>query len=131
MGDFDHRQTRSVDQPMGACLLLRREAIGQTGLMDERFKMFFNDVDLCRRLRAAGWDVVFFPDARVIHDAGSHVRRNRYRMILTSHKDCLRYFRKVRRGPLDELNSVLLGCALFLSLVPRFLIGCLRRRSTL
>lgn len=131
MGDFDHRQTRSVDQPMGACLLLRREAIGQVGLMDERFVMFFNDVDLCRRLRAAGWDVVFFPDARVIHDAGSHVRRNRYRMILTSHKDCLRYFRKVRRGPLDELNSVLLGCALFLSLVPRFLIGCLRRRSTL
>ena len=121
MGDFDHRQTRPVNQPMGACLLLRREALDRVGLMDERFEMFFNDVDLCRRLVSAGWDIIFFPPARVVHDAGSHVRRARYRMILTSHKDCLRYFRKVRRGPMDEINSILLGCGLFLSLVPRLL----------
>jgi len=127
MGDFDHRETRPVDQPMGACLLLRREALDRVGLMDERFEMFFNDVDLCRRLTAAGWKIVFFPLARVVHDAGSHVRRVRYRMILTSHKDCLRYFRKVRRGLLDELDSVLLGLGLLISFVPRVLLSFLRR----
>jgi GT2 family glycosyltransferase len=130
MGSFDHREIRTVDQPMGACLLLRREALDQIGLMDERFTMFFNDVDLCRRLSSVGWDIVFLPQARVIHDAGSHVRRARYRMILTSHQDCLRYFRKIRCGPLDELNSVLLGCGLYLSLAPRFLFTFLRRLLT-
>jgi len=130
MGSFDHEEIRSVDQPMGACLLLRREALDQVGFMDERFEMFFNDVDLCRRLASAGWDIVFFPLARVVHDAGSHVRRARYRMLLTSHKDCLRYFRKIRRDPLDELNSVLLGLGLFLALGPRFLLSFLHRLLT-
>ena len=128
MGSFDHREIRSVDQPMGACLLLRREALDAVGFMDERFEMFFNDVDLCRRLASAGWDIIFFPQAQVVHDAGSHVRRERYRMILTSHRDCLSYFRKVRRGPLDGLFLVLLRSGLFISIAPRFLYGFLHRR---
>jgi GT2 family glycosyltransferase len=126
MGFFDHQQIRSVDQPMGACLLLRHTALREVGLLDERFEMFFNDVDLCRRLSSSGWGIVFFPGARVIHDAGSHVRRAYHRMIIASHKDCFRYFRKYHRGLLDELNLLILGCGLSISLPPRLLMSFLR-----
>lgn len=127
MGSFDHQRTRSVDQPMGACLLLRRPALEEVGSLDERFEMFFNDVDLCRRLSSSGWDIIFFAGVRVTHDAGSHVRRAHGRMIITSHKDCIRYFRKYRHGLLDELNSIVLGCGLYISLPPRLLISFLLR----
>lgn len=53
----------------GACLLLRLEALRQVGLFDERFFLFYEDTDLCARLRAAGWEVAVCPGARILHDA--------------------------------------------------------------
>jgi GT2 family glycosyltransferase len=126
MGYFDHNHLRSVDQPMGACLFLRGSALHQIGLLDERFGMFFSDVDLCRRLKLEDWDIVFYPTARVVHDAGSHVRRARGRMIVTSHQDCYRYFRKYRRSASDHLSCWLLGCGLILALPPRLLLSAIR-----
>src|ERR1700722_13610608 len=65
-----HDQLREVDQLMGAALLLRRAALEQVGTFDERFFMYFEEVDLCLRLRDAGWKVLFVPAAKVIHHGG-------------------------------------------------------------
>jgi GT2 family glycosyltransferase len=65
-----------VDQPAAACLMVKREAVAALGGMDERFfPAWFEDVDLCRRLRSAGWRLLFVPDARVIHEGGLAMRR--------------------------------------------------------
>lgn len=53
-----------------ACALLRREVIEQIGLLDEGYFMYFEDVDYCRRARAAGFKVLFWPDAEVVHLRG-------------------------------------------------------------
>jgi N-acetylglucosaminyl-diphospho-decaprenol L-rhamnosyltransferase len=58
---------RSVDWVMGAALLLRREALDGVGLFDESFFIYFEEVDLCLRLRKAGWDVCYFPGVSVVH----------------------------------------------------------------
>lgn len=60
-------RTRPVDWVMGAALLLRREAVETVGLFDEAFFIYFEEVDLCLRLRRAGWDVRFFPAVSVVH----------------------------------------------------------------
>ena len=121
MGYFDHRQLRTVDQPMGACLLLRRSVLQEIGFMDDQFEMFFSDVDLCRRVRQAGWKIIFLPLAQVIHRMGASVRRTRGRMVMISHGDCYRYFKKYRRQLLDYPASWALGFGLLLSLPFRFL----------
>lgn len=91
--DFDHEQTREVDQPPGACLLLRREALEEVGLLDEDLFLFFNDVDLCLRLRRAGWGIRFVADARVRHEVGASTRQFDD-FIVTWHRNRLRYYRK-------------------------------------
>jgi GT2 family glycosyltransferase len=53
-----------------ACVLVRREVIEAAGLLDEGFFMYFEDVDYCRRARAAGWKVLYWPQAKVIHLLG-------------------------------------------------------------
>jgi N-acetylglucosaminyl-diphospho-decaprenol L-rhamnosyltransferase len=58
---------RAVDWVMGAALVLRREALEQVGLFDEDFFLYSEEVDLQFRLRQAGWDVHYFPDATVVH----------------------------------------------------------------
>lgn len=61
-----------------ACVLIRDEVFQQIGLMDERYFMFFEDVEYCHRARKAGWTIVNIPEARVVHLRGgsSPVKEN-------------------------------------------------------
>ena len=67
MQDFDHRSSRPVDWVLGGCLLVRRSAMDRTGPMDERFFLYFEDVDWCYRMWQAGFEVLYTPDARFVH----------------------------------------------------------------
>jgi hypothetical protein len=67
MRDWDHEETRDVDWCLGACVLVRREAVQDVGMMDERFFMYFEDVDWCYRMHQRGWRVVYHPQSRMIH----------------------------------------------------------------
>ncbi len=67
MADWDHASVREVDWLIGACLLVRRQAIDRVGLMDERFFMYFEDVDWCYRMRQAGCKVFYLPSAEMMH----------------------------------------------------------------
>lgn len=60
----------------GACLLVRRADLEAVGLLDERYFMYTEDVDLCVRLRARGRTVIFVPDAEVVHLRGRSAGRN-------------------------------------------------------
>jgi hypothetical protein len=67
MLDWDHATLREVDWLIGACLLVRRAAVDDVGPMDERFFLYFEDVDWCARMRARGWQVLYVPEAVMLH----------------------------------------------------------------
>lgn len=67
MLDWDHESEREVDWMLGACLMVRKEAITDVGLMDERFFMYFEDVDWCYRMKQHGWRVIYVADAPMRH----------------------------------------------------------------
>lgn len=60
-----------IEQPPAACLMLRRSVLETEGLFDERFPIFYNDVDLCRRLQDAGHRLFLLPKAEVMHHGGA------------------------------------------------------------
>jgi GT2 family glycosyltransferase len=101
MSWWDQSDERTVDQPMASALMLRTAALEEVGSLDESFPMFFNDVDLCRRLWDAGWQVWFVPEARMIHHVGGSTRQVRRQMIAESHRSLLRYYEKHYRGRLN------------------------------
>ncbi|WP_019570031.1 glycosyltransferase family 2 protein [Thioalkalivibrio sp. ALE11] len=70
MGDWDHRETRTVDQVMGAFFFVRRSVFDQLGGFDERFFMYFEEVDFSYRARNAGWRSVYLAGARAFHFGG-------------------------------------------------------------
>jgi len=61
---------QDVDWITGAAMLTRREAFAHVGGMDEGFFMYSEELDWCRRMREAGWRVVYFPEARIVHHEG-------------------------------------------------------------
>jgi GT2 family glycosyltransferase len=95
MGWWNYRDERQVEQPMASSFLLRRAAIGTSGgLFDENFPIFFNDVDLCWRLKLAGWEIWFTPNARVKHWGGGATSQIRPTMIRESHASLRRFYEK-------------------------------------
>jgi len=84
-GGFDHDEVRVSDFVMGACMLVRREAIDEVGLLDEDFFLFSEETDWCFRFRQAGWEVVFFPGAECVHVGGAAHGGRLYRENLRGH----------------------------------------------
>lgn len=94
MGWWNMRDARPVEQPMASSLLLRRSVILKCGgLFDERFPIFFNDVDLCRRVVDGGWRIWFEPASRVLHWGGASTSQARAQMIRESHASLEKYLR--------------------------------------
>jgi GT2 family glycosyltransferase len=67
-GESKNRETGWLS---AACLLCCRSAFEEAGGFDERFFLYFEDIDLCRRMRASGWRLLFVPRARVFHKGGA------------------------------------------------------------
>lgn len=93
MRDFDHLGVRDVEQPPGAALLLRRELWERLGGMDPELWLFFNDVDLCRRLVALGYRIAYLGDVAILHHEGASTRQiQRFGAIW--HRNRMAYYRK-------------------------------------
>jgi N-acetylglucosaminyl-diphospho-decaprenol L-rhamnosyltransferase len=64
---WDHNTERDVHWIQGSSMLVRRTAIDEVGMMDERFFMYMEDMDWCRRFWDNGWRVVYYPEAEMVH----------------------------------------------------------------
>ncbi len=100
-----------TDQPIEpgwvgfACVLIRREVFQAVGLLDDGYFMYFEDVDYCRRARQAGWKILYWPHAKVVHLHGrssqvTHAQGRRRRAPRYYYEARARYFAKFygRRG---------------------------------
>ena len=74
--DWRTTQIQAVDWVSGACLLVRRTVIDQVGGLDENIFMYFEDADWCRRIRQAGWQVMFNPQIEIVHLGGQSLKQN-------------------------------------------------------
>ncbi len=95
---WNYADEREVDQPMASCLMLRRQTLDEVGRFDPQFPIFFGDVDLCLRIKQAGWEIWFTPEAQMMHYGGASTRQVRRAMIVESHESFVRFYEKHYRG---------------------------------
>lgn len=102
-----------VDWVMGAAMLIRRSAFAAVGGFDERFFLYWEDADLCRRLRARGFSVRYTPGAHVVHSGGVSAGTDRAGAIRAFHRSAYVYYSThvapSRWSPLRPVARVALG----------------------
>ena len=98
MLDWNHDDERQVDQPEGACLMIKREVLDQVGNLDEGYFMLFEEVDWCFRVKKAGWEIWFTPSAQIVHHYGQSIKQVKVPMILSSHRGLYSFWHKHYRG---------------------------------
>ncbi len=126
---WDQRRAHPVEVAQGACLMIRMAALEEVGTLDENYFMYTEEVDLCYRLKRAGWGVFWVPGARVLHHGGQSTRQVSAEMFLRLYESKIRFFRKHH----GESGALAYKAVLILASVPRVLLaplqGLVRRRE--
>jgi GT2 family glycosyltransferase len=94
--NWDATVAHAVEVIQGNCLLIRRKALSDVGVLDEAFFMFTEEVDLCYRLLQRGWSVYWVPMARIVHYGGQSTRQALKEMFIELHRSKVVFFRKTR-----------------------------------
>ena len=85
---------RPVDHPLGAAMMLKREALAEVGPLDESFFMYCEEVDWCLRAKRLGWQIYQLPAARIIHHAGQSAKQMPDEMLVQLHRSRYHLFQK-------------------------------------
>ncbi len=83
-----------VESVIGACLMIRNEAVRQIGKLDEDYFFFLEETDWCYRMRKAGWRVMHVPDARVVHLGGESKKKAPWQSQIEYCRSLYLYFKK-------------------------------------
>lgn len=124
---FDHDSIHGVDVLPGCFLMVRREAIAKVGLLDEKYFFYGEDKDWCKRMKAEGWDVIFFPHSAVIHYAGKSSGKTPVKFLIESLRSNSYYWekhhgkfkKKLYLGMMLLLHSIRLGNSLVMYIVKK------------
>jgi GT2 family glycosyltransferase len=129
LADINRDEVSKVDWVSGSCMLIRRVALIDTGLMDEKYFMYVEDTDLCYQMWKKGWKVYYFPESEILHHVGGSTKNNALSGAVTSsirmQKSVLYFFwknyRKTLKVLLLPLLLMLLGIRIFLTFIKNLL----------
>lgn len=113
-----------VEVIKGACLLLRRDALDQVGLLDDRYFMYTEEMDLCYRLLEAGWELWWVPQAEIVHYGEASSRQIAEEMYIQLYRSKAQFHRKF--GGTRRVNRFKRWLAL--AYWPRWMIAALISR---
>jgi GT2 family glycosyltransferase len=113
----DYKEPIEIDSAIGACLIVRKDAIDEVGMFDERYFFFFEETDWAREMRSKGWKIYHVPAAQIYHLQGQSIGRDVYSRV-EFYRSRYQYFRKWNSGPM----YMLLSCAVFIRLIMNWLL---------
>jgi N-acetylglucosaminyl-diphospho-decaprenol L-rhamnosyltransferase len=94
MARWETHSYRKVDILLGACLMMRKEALDEVGLLSEDYFMYTEEVDLCFRLGQRGWEIYWIPEAEIIHYGGQSTSQVSRQMFIHLYQSKLLFFKK-------------------------------------
>ncbi len=117
--DWDMLTPRPVEVIKGACLLLRRTALQQVGLLDEQYYIYTEEVDLCYRLLQSGWELWWVPPALVKHYGQASSVQMAEAMYVQLYRSKIQFYRKFGGASRADLFKTLLR----LAYLPRLVVA--------
>lgn len=123
---WDYDDIREVETVCGCYSLVRKEAINQAGVMDQKYFMYGDDPDWCYRINKAGWKIMFTPGASIIHYGGQTTKQKKREFRWQLHGSVLLFIRLHRSMTSFIMARIMTTLFLFLRVPFWFLNGILR-----
>ena len=108
---YEHQNPFEVESVIGACMLVRRKAMDEVGILDERYFFFFEETDWAYQMSTAGWKIYHVPSARIYHLQGQSIGRNS-RSRIEFYRSRYKFFNKWK----GRCYNVVVSCVIFVRL---------------
>jgi GT2 family glycosyltransferase len=115
--ETDYTGPVEVDSVIGACMLVRREAVEQVGLLDEEYFLFLEETDWCYQMKKAGWKIYHVPQAEILHFQGKSAEAEKGKARIEYYRSRYHYFRKNKGRQQSSILFIGLMIRLFLELI--------------
>jgi hypothetical protein len=129
LADATTTAPREVDWVAGSCMAVSADAFRRVGGMDEQFFLYWEDADLGKRLKEAGWKTAYLPSAVVVHGVGRSRRHARALSVRAFHRSAYLYFRKHRAGRFRAISLPVAWAALFGRMSLMLVVQAVTRRD--
>ncbi len=111
---YNHEKPIEVDSGIGACLLVRKKAIDDVGMFDERYFFFFEETDWAYQMKSAGWKIFYVPTAYIYHLQGQSIGRD-IRSRIEFYRSRYQFFQKWKTRPYYMLVRLVIIVRLFVN----------------
>ena len=108
MTDWDHSESKVVDHVMGSYMLIRKSVLDKIGFMDDAFFVYFEDIDLSKRIKDAGFKIYYHSDVSIFHKGGGTGEKHRSLRLYYSLHSRFYYWKKYF-GEIEKLILILLS----------------------
>ena len=95
----DYPEPIEVDSVIGACMMVKRDALDQVGLLDEDYFLFLEETDWCYRMKKSGWKIYHVPQAEIYHFQGKSAETVKKRARVEFYRSRYHFFKKNRGDP--------------------------------
>jgi len=113
---FSPKKPKEVDWVMGAAMMIRPKVIEKAGLMDEGIFMYMDEVEWCWRIKKAGWKIMFWPGAEIVHFGGGSSPSGRKWPIVNIYRGLLYFYQKHKPGWQKEILKFMLKSKAWLAI---------------
>ena len=110
---LNENKTHDIDVLCGAFMLMRRSALDKSGLLDEDFFMYGEDIDLSYRIKKAGYRILYYPETQIIHYKGESTKKSSVNYVKVFYNAMIIYVKKHYRGGIASLFVLMLSMAIY------------------
>lgn len=129
LGYLDENKIHEVDSITGAFMMVRRKVIKNVLFLDERFFMYGDDIDLCYRIKEAGFKIVYYPEVKIIHHKGASSRKRPLMTLYEFHRAMILFYNKHYRRKYNILITTLVYLGVYLRFTLAIFINLFKKKE--
>lgn len=127
LDNLDDDDVYEVDCLSGAFMFIRKEALNDSGLFDEKFFMYGEDIDLCYRIKKAGWKIFYYGKSEITHFKGSSSKKQKYKLIYEFYRAMYIFYNKHCKKSYSFLTNLIVYFGIFLLCIIKLFLNFFKK----
>lgn len=118
-----------IDCLTGAFMFMRAEALNEVGLLDETFFMYGEDIDLCYRIKKAGWKIIYYGESKITHLKGASSKKQKNKLIYEFYRAMYIYYKKHHAKESSFLVNIVVYIGIAVLCVLKLFLNLFKKKS--
>lgn len=129
LDDLPDDEIYEIDCLTGAFMFMRAEALNEAGLLDETFFMYGEDIDLCYRIKKAGWKIIYYGESKITHLKGASSKKQKNKLIYEFYRAMYIYYKKHHASESSFLVNIVVYIGIVVLCILKLFLNLFKKKS--